>query len=104
MSKPEALRNALEKAFRMGASFSRSDVELGHMIQADFAAHVIEQCAEVEALRADAGRWRWLRSRPPETPTNGPDFVLWVECYGEAPRNEKADAAVDAAMAKELTK
>ena len=48
---------------------------------------------------ADAARYRWLRTRPIEAPTNGPDLALWSDSCGDALRGDDADAAIDAAMA-----
>jgi len=58
---------------------------------------------ENEALRKDAERYRWLRSRPVACPTNDPDLAGWEECSGEAIRGNDADAAIDAAMSKEFS-
>lgn len=48
---------------------------------------------------ADAARYRWLKTRPIEVPTNGPDLALWSDSCGDALRGDDADAAIDAAMA-----
>ena len=61
-------------------------------------AHV----AKIEADARDAARYRWLRSRPVEVPLNGPDLASWSDHEGEAIRGDKADAAIDAAMAGEV--
>ena len=48
---------------------------------------------------ADAARYRWLKTRPIDAPTNGPDLALWSDSCGDALRGDDADAAIDAAMA-----
>jgi hypothetical protein len=63
------------------------------------------QAAEVQALRKDAQRYRWLRSRES---SDDPEISVtrWTQlspdrATGEAPRLETLDAAIDAAMSKE---
>lgn len=54
--------------------------------------------AEVGALRKDAERYRWLKSRPVNAPTSGPDLAQWDDHQGDALRGLFADEAIDAAM------
>lgn len=54
--------------------------------------------AEIERLKADAERYRWLKSRDVVNPTDGPDVSMWVDCYATGLRGEEADKAIDAAM------
>lgn len=56
--------------------------------------------AENEALRKDAERYRWLKSRPVNAPTCGPDLAQWDDHQGDALRGLFADEAIDAAMGK----
>lgn len=100
----KTMREALEKAFRMGAAFSRSDVELGHMIQADFAAHVIDQCAALDAGSKDAERYRWLRDYAVWSEQPDPERQVWCvigrdaqSCYPADPQD--IDELVDAGLA-----
>lgn len=51
---------------------------------------------------ADAERYRWLKTRPVEVPTDGPDLALWSDSCGDALRGDAADAAIDDAMATGL--
>lgn len=51
-----------------------------------------------ENAEKDATRYRWLKSRPMECPTTGPDLAHWDNHAGESIRGEEADAAIDAAM------
>lgn len=53
---------------------------------------------EIERLKADAGRYRWLKSRPVAVPADGPDLALWADCCGDELRGNEADKAIDAAM------
>ena len=58
-------------------------------------AHLIAaQSAEIEALRADAERWRALREMD-----GGEIYALLGDCDGIHP--EQADAAIDQARGKE---
>jgi cell division septum initiation protein DivIVA len=59
---------------------------LGYYLNEEAAALIRKQHAEIEALRADAERYRWLR-------TGGIDHLL----HG---RFEELDAAIDAARSK----
>lgn len=61
---------------------------------------VLALIAENEALRKDAERYRWLKSRPVNTPTHGPDLAQWDDHQGDALRGLFADEAIDAAMGK----
>lgn len=63
--------------------------------------------AENEALRKDAERYRWLRSRDS---SDDPELnvVRWARqsstsATGESPRLEELDSAIDAAMGKEAS-
>ena len=69
--------------------------------------------AEIEALRKDAERYRWLRDKAPgeivfdhtaSQSEGGPHFLLRVPFDGEPVHNDthsamKLDAAIDAALA-----
>lgn len=63
-------------------------------------AVVLALIAENEALRKDAERYRWLKSRPVNAPTSGPDLAQWDDHQGDALRGLFADEAIDAAMGK----
>ena len=67
---------------------------LRNMITAALAA----KDAEIERLKADAERYRWLKSRPVAVPADGPDLALWADCCGDELRGNEADKAIDAAM------
>lgn len=67
---------------------------LRHAITAALAA----KDAEIERLKADAERYRWLKSRPVAVPADGPDLALWADCCGDELRGNEADKAIDAAM------
>ncbi|MCP1507707.1 hypothetical protein J2Y83_003680 [Pseudomonas marginalis] len=60
--------------------------------------------AENEALRKDADRYQWLRSREsaedPEISVTRWNQISPDRAMGEAPRLEVLDVAIDAAMAK----
>ncbi|MCK8669426.1 hypothetical protein M1M11_31570 [Pseudomonas azerbaijanoccidens] len=64
----------------------------------------LELLAENEALRKDADRYRWLRSREsaedPEISVTRWTQLTPDRAMGEAPRLEVLDAAIDAAMGK----
>lgn len=62
------------------------------------AATIAEQARELEALVADAERYRYLRSLPDEVPQIGLDVATWENCSGKSVRLEALDAAIDAAM------
>jgi len=64
-------------------------------------AEIDQLKAENEALRKDAERYRWLKSRPFRCPTSGPDLAVWDDHCGDAVRGNEADRAIDAAMAEE---
>lgn len=86
--KPEALRLA-------------DECEEGAPLEEDAkaaAAELRRLHAEVEALRADALRYRWIRDQGHK---GGGDF--YFRATGQIPR-DALDAAIDAAMAKEQTK
>lgn len=63
--------------------------------------------AEVEALRKDAGRYRWLRERSfgfsHDEAGRGISTMRWGEWHYDTPEGHAAqmDMAIDAAMAKE---
>ena len=75
------------------AMFS-ADGEVRDLITAALAA----KDAEIERLKADAERYRWLKSRPVAVPADGPDLALWADCCGDELRGNEADKAIDAAM------
>lgn len=59
--------------------------------------------AQVEALRKDAERYRWLRIQPNDTSAPRLDIVRWTASdesanEGEGLRFERADEAIDEAM------
>lgn len=56
--------------------------------------------ARLRAAERDAGRYRWLRSRPTACPTYGPDLAFWEDHAGDPLRYDEADAAIDAAMSE----
>ena len=70
---------------------------------ATIAAERDQLRAEVEGLRRDAARYRWLRGIGSETPVN-PKPAAWIAGRGNAWIDEDwltgdfADAAIDAAM------
>lgn len=97
MSKPEALR--LAEILEGGS----------HQFNAEAAAELRRLHAEVEALRADAMRYRWLRNEAwGGNNKQGPHLVEFKSGYVPSRftdlAEEAADAAVDAAMTKEQTK
>lgn len=57
------------------------------------AAHLRRLEAECEQLRADAGRYRWLRSRPERVSVAVVVQGHWLPAIGE-----QLDAAIDTAM------
>lgn len=54
-----------------------------------------EQAAEIAALKADAGRYRWLKSTKKIEHTDSPDLIY---ASGYSLRGEAADKVIDAAM------
>ena len=72
----------------------RKEAALRYAITAALAA----KDAEIERLKADAERYRWLKSRPVAVPADGPDLALWDDCCGDELRGNEADKAIDAAM------
>lgn len=56
------------------------------------AATIAEQAAQIEALRADAERYRWLRDEDDD-----PCLSL-VDLFTTTGKREDVDAAIDAAM------
>ena len=88
MSKPEALRLALELDACPTINYKR-------------------HAAELRRLHADAERYRYLRNRNPQEilPVIGPAAGVWIDCDDENGEltlltGEDADAAIDAAMGK----
>lgn len=86
--------NLIEKLRHMGRQYSAGQAARGGGQQ----KHYLEDAAdEIEALRKDAERYRWLRTRDIETIVRGGVFA------GKTPENvalngEDLDAAIDAAM------
>ena len=54
--------------------------------------------AELTEAMTDAERYRWLKSRPLQCPTTGPDLAMWEGDAGESLRGDGADSAIDEAM------
>lgn len=72
------------------------------------AAKVREQHAEIEALRKDAARYRYLRNRSPAVVLDrfGQEAGVWIDMESDEGRlvlltGDDADTAVDAAMGKQ---
>lgn len=69
------------------------------------AIQAVLQSPEIQALKKDAARYRWLREQPNDTEAPRIDVVYWVPSYdvneGEGMRSEALDAAIDAAMEKQ---
>lgn len=64
-------------------------------------ATVLELIAEVERLRADAERYRWLRDRP-ENPNDAViDVAIWQDCEGTSLRGKELDRSIDATIERE---
>lgn len=57
--------------------------------------------AEVERLRADSGRYRWLRDRPENPDEAVIDVAIWQNCAGTSLRGDELDSQIDAAIEKE---
>lgn len=65
-------------------------------------AAIRELLAEMDALKADAERYRWLREQPNDTTAPRIDVVRWIPADesvndGEGLRLDELDAAIDAA-------
>lgn len=61
-------------------------------------AHNAELSEERDKLRADAERYRWLKSQPIKPGDVQIDVVLWgQDDTGDAIRGDELDAAIDAA-------
>lgn len=91
---------ALMKACQRGVTGKGPSIEAANNLLAECYGALGKLVAENEALRKDAERYRWLRSRDLETISQGGVFA------GITPQNmvlneETLDQAVDAAMAKE---
>lgn len=72
------------------------------------ATKVREQHAEIEALRKDADRYRYLRNRSPAVVLDrfGQEAGVWIDMESDEGRlvlltGDDADTAVDAAMSKQ---
>lgn len=100
---PAAILSLLDECDGLMAQHSRDSAELRSLCQArDEARRERDQLrAELEQYRKDALRYRWLRSRPVDCPTTGPDLAFWDDHAGDALRMDEADCAIDTAMAKE---
>lgn len=88
----------VEKLRRQSASDEAAGTLYSHTIAADAAD-------EIERLRQDARRYRWLREQPNDTSAPRIDVVYWTVADesandGEGLRMEALDAAIDAAMLK----
>ena len=69
------------------------------------AAMLLKQAEQIEALKADAERYRWLRALPIEAPQIGLDVVTWSNDdestnSGVGIRLTELDAAIDALKGK----
>ena len=74
------------------------------------AAKVREQHAEIEALRKDAARYRYLRNRSPAVVLVcfGQEAGVWIDMESDEGRlilltGDDADTAIDAEIAKQRT-
>lgn len=67
-------------------------------VLAHYDAALQAKDAEIARLRADAGRYQWLRTLPVECPTDGLDIAMWQDCHGDGIRGDALDFAVDSAM------
>ena len=74
------------------------------------ATKVREQHAEIEALRKDAARYRYLRNRSPAVVLDrfGQDAGVWIDMESDEGRlvlltGDDADTAIDAEIAKQRT-
>lgn len=93
----------MHAAFAAGAA-SR-DGEIAHLqqeLQIECASNTVKD-AEIDALRADALRYRWLRDHvifgyPSSEGSSNKDAYLVVTGYGYRERKNLTDQAVDAAM------
>ena len=98
MSEALRLADAIQKAIRPEASLPIGD-------WARAAQELRRLHAQVEALEADAARYRWLRTGPAMTVTHDVSGAVLVHNHktrfdGFA---KGLDAAIDAAIAKEQT-
>jgi len=120
----EALRSERDRLVEDRARFPDRPDDIGRMIGARLgslksAAESNERfwraaqakaeilAAEVEALRADALRYRWLADRCRRTPEHwGGRWSIIIDgpCPKEGPGPDVVGAAIDAAMAKEQPK
>ena len=53
---------------------------------------------EIERLRADAERYRWLRNDAPDTDPTAPIVCIVDEGFADMLNGTELDAAIDAAM------
>lgn len=74
------------------------------------ATEVREQHAEIEALRKDADRYRYLRNRSPAVVLDrfGQEAGVWIDMESDEGRlvlltGDDADTAIDAEIAKQRT-
>lgn len=71
-----------------------AEIEALKAANRDLIAHQQDLLAEVERLKADAARYRWLR--------DDPDGVHWIDArLLEYDTSDAIDSAIDAAMAQE---
>jgi hypothetical protein len=80
-------------------TFQGGTVEELPWVQEKIDAATATLRAELDALRKDAERYRWLRDKPIELPALGLDVATWSHESGEGLRGDDLDAAVDAEMA-----
>jgi len=79
------------------------------MMDAAYQAGAASRDGEIEALRADALRYRWLRNHvifgyPSSEGSSNKDAYLVVTGYGCKKSKKLTDQAIDAAIAAEATK
>lgn len=77
--------------------------KIAHRDARHAAAEMALKADELDALRIDAARYRWLRQQPNDTSAPRIDVVYWAPADesandGEGLRMEELDAAVDEAM------
>lgn len=95
------------------AALAEKDAEIARLISTKehirkeinaMIGRVEDDAVLIEALRADAERYRWLRALPDEVPQIGLDVATWENCSGQSIRGESLDAAIDAALRQEQPK
>jgi hypothetical protein len=78
------------------------DRQFARAIESAATAPLLERIADLERqleqVNKDSERYRWLKSRPTQCPTIGPDLAFWDDSCGNPIRGDDADAAIDAAI------